>query len=340
MTGALLLAWGVAGDGLLGRAEIRLDRAALDGHPSVVEAVLEAAAAQAQARSAWTGATVLAACGRRACTVAVEGLQGVLPVVQAEVEAALLARPHLSCPTRRALRHRWRARSRAPGVLLDAATLLAVGDPATATYTRAAQRPRTGSAALGAIVDSLRAAHPPVPPGELGPPIERAWVDWPGEARARVVVAWASTGHGDELVRDAWLAGDFESRLVQLLREEAGLTYDVEPDAGPGWAAATFDVAGEDVAEAVVLASRTLGERPGPAEIDGAYRRLRARAASAADTLAGSLAALPGLPPAAPGALPSTSPRAVVVVGDARHADASWRVLDRCYLLFGGACPP
>lgn len=343
MTTALLLTWRLADDGLLARAEVRFARAALDGHPAAVEAGVEVAAATAQARAAWTGAAVVGGCNRRECSVVVEGLSTTIPAVQAEVEAALSS-PSLDCPGRRQLRRDWRFRALAPGPVLDAATLAAVGDPAASLHRTGPPRPGAVARALRAFstlpAASGRGVEPlgPASPA-LGVPTSRTWVEFPGGDRAQVVVAWDSTGEGDDLVRDAWLAGDFESRMVQVLREQRGLTYDVEPDAGPGWAAATFDVALADVEAAVGAALDVLSASPEDGEVAGALRRLQARAAALEDTLAGRLTPPPSLPGPAPASLPPAVLRAVVVVGSGEGQGAGWTVVDRCDLLYLGGCP-
>ncbi len=347
MTPELLLAWTVATDGLLSRAELRADARVIDAHPLVVEQLVESAAARAAghpgARAA--GVHVAGGCGRRDCVIVVEGLATAVVIGQAAVEGALAEAQGLGCPGRRSLRRAWRGRPFTPPVLLEAALARSLGDPLSSRVDASGVRPRVtaGSvrAAWRAIATSFNtiwvATSEQMSPASTESPA-RLWVDWPGAARVQVAVAWASSGQGDDLVRDAALSGDFESRLVQALRERDGLTYDVEPDHGEGWAAAVFDVAGSDFKRAAAEAAQVLGEPLAGVWLAGAHLRLLARHGAARDSLAGMLAPLPLVPAAPPVALAPASVLAWVAVGDPAVAPEGWTHATRCAVVGDPSC--
>ncbi len=345
MTPELLLAWSVATDGLLSRAELRADARVIDAHPMLVETLVEAAAARAASQSRAAGLHVAGGCGRRDCVVVVEGLATAVPFGQAAVERALAERPTIRCRERRAVRRSWKGRPFTPGLVLEAALARAVGDPLAARVDSAGERPRFPPRALTMASTQLRAAFGSDPvatetsmTSPAHPVSTQLWVDWPGAARVQVAVAWASSGAGDDLVRDATLAGDFESLLVQALREDLGLTYDVEPDQGEGWAAAVFDVAATDLARALAEAERVLAQPLDAALLGGAHLRLLARHAAAGDSLAGQLAELPSVPSSAPLDLAPASVRAWVAVGDPAVAPVGWTHTTRCAAVGNHPC--
>lgn len=346
MTPELLLAWSIATDGLLSRAELRVDAKAIDAHPLLVENLVESAAARAAGQTRATGLQVAGGCGRRDCVVVVEGLASAVPLGQSAVELALAESPRIQCRERRALGRAWRGRPYTPGLVLEAALARGVGDPLVPSLDRAGERPRFHQRAITQATHQLRTALQThsvatlVSPTPLArPPTTETWVDWPGAARVQVAVAWASSGQGDDLVRDATLAGDFESLFVQALREDAGLTYDVEPHQGEGWAAAVFDVALADFARALAEANLVLAQPLDAALLDGAHLRLLARHAAARDSLAGQLAELPSVPSSPPLAVARAAVLAWVAVGDPTAAPEGWTRTTRCAVVGQSSCP-
>ncbi|MBM4392690.1 MAG: hypothetical protein FJ090_16325 [Deltaproteobacteria bacterium] len=348
MTPGLLLAWSIATDGLLARAELRADVRAIEAHPLLVDHLVTSAASHAAGQSGGTGLHVAGGCGRRDCVVVVEGLAAAVPLGQAAVEQALTSMPQLGCRERRGMRRAWRGRPFTPGLVLEAALARAVGDPSAAQVDRASERLDLRAPAIALASRRLRegfgsdpVAPAPPPPPRASPTPARTWVDWPGATRVQVAVAWASSGAGEDLVRDATLAGDFESLFVQALREDGGLTYDVEPDQGEGWAAAVFDVAAGDLSAALtssaLVLSVPLDQLPG--RLAGAHLRLLARHAAARDSLAGQLAPLPEVPPSPPTALARASVLAWVAVGDPEMAPGAWTRVSRCETVGDRACP-
>jgi hypothetical protein len=349
-------AWVEAAAGPLARAELRF--APGSAHPAVVGALVDVLSARiaGDPRVRDEGVHAEAGCGPSRCVVVLEGLVTAIPAAKAAAEAALAGPPpRLGLGRRMALQQQWRTRAQQPGTVLEAALLRALDVPGDrgARLVAAAERPRFDAGHLRAAWSTLAQRVAPLEPaptdgGPISPtPSDGALllVDWPGAGRAQVALAWASSGSGADLVRDGLVAGDFESLLVQRLREAEGLSYDVEADAGEGWSAAFFDCS-TDVVGRALAAAETEFRRSAEADaarIQGARARLAGRAAAAMDSLAGRLALLAEVGPV-PEYLPPVPITARVVVADAaavRGQLGGWTIMesDRCEVVFGGRCP-
>jgi hypothetical protein len=373
-------------EGPMARAELSFARSARGDDDMAL--LVEAAGGRLSGAFGGGGLRVEAGCGDLRCRIVLDGLAArVRAALPALVEVPDRAAPRLSCAQRRAARAAWRGAWRRPDVILAAATrrvalgeaapraapprfaprglaarwhaawardprLVVAGDvpaddPTLAALTVAADvgiDPADAGARAG---DGGReiAARPAVP-GDGG--LSVLLVDWPGAARADVALLW-STGPAEAL-RDRGLAGDFESRLVQSLRETTALTYDVSFNASGSWASASWNVSSERAWESLTLAlaeTWELGRGANPDVRAAAWRRARLDHAILLDTLPGRIAAAT-LPPAPP---PPTAPWAVptvigaVVVGDADTIAPSLagfpvERIDRCLLLYGDECPP
>ncbi|MSQ02905.1 MAG: hypothetical protein EXR71_13595 [Myxococcales bacterium] len=350
MTAVTLLLLPTLSEGPLARVELSWSRPDAEQDTTLVAGA--AARLRGDARVSETGLRVDAGCARERCTVAVDGLAGAVDAALPALGDALLGdAPRLSPATRRGLRRSWSRAWRSTGRLLTAGlrraaegwlapgagprprlTPVAIaGDwdtlrgsirhgelAAAGAYDEPAVR------ALAARIDAQPVPRPsPVgaspPPGSFPETPGVVIVDWPGATRAQLGIAWL-TNDGDSL-RDALLAGDFESRLMQRLRETDALTYGVEPTWGRGWAGAVFDVATESAPAAIAAAREELAHvhEADPAAVEAAARRRGGRALALGDTLAGRLALtrLELGPSPASGSLSPAARHVVVVVGDA-----------------------
>lgn len=366
-------------EGPMARAELSFARS--EGGREV-DLLVESAGAQLRARLAGSlGLRVEAGCGALRCRIAVDGLapavDAALPQLVAVPESPA---PRLTPPERKQARRSWRGAWRRPATVLEAA-LHRLAEGATAPL---GQRPHLGRSALAASWDAswaqarrlvvagdysaeaLTAALAGrevgvVDAGSAGPPGSRAntrskgasglpilAVDWPDASRAQVALVWATDPA--QAPRDQALAGDFQSHLVQALRETRTFTYDVSFDTFDTWAAASWDVRPESAWESLTVALGELWEQGRKDETsvrEAAWRRLVLGRALLADTLPGRIAAsslgpLPPLP-AAPFSAPSVI--GAVVVADLHALTPEWQALprtelDRCTLLYGANCPP
>ncbi len=376
MTSVVLLLLPTLSEGPLARVDLSWSRQGTPLEASLVDSA--AGRLRGDVRVSETGLRVDAGCARERCTIALDGLAGAVDAALPALGDVLLDdAPRPSMPTRRSLRRSWSRAWRSTGRLLTAGLRSAAEGWLEAG---AGPRPRLSPAAIGgawaALGESLRAGElaaagaydeavvralaarieaapvaAPSPPNAaptdptLRPDATAAsptlLIDWPGATRAQLGIAWP-TGP-DDAVRDSVLAGDFESVLMQRLREREGYTYGVEPTWGDGWAGAVFDVATESVVAAIAAAREELAgvQRVDAATIEAATRRLRGRALALADTLAGrlALARLVPFPEVAPKALASVGRTSVVVVGDASVLAAALGpdtlLMSRCELMYG-----
>ncbi|GDX82285.1 hypothetical protein LBMAG42_40960 [Deltaproteobacteria bacterium] len=329
------------------------------------------------------GVRVDAGCSSARCILALDGLaSGVDAALPALAEALAGPAVKVRGPTVRALKRQWRGAWRVPPRLLDAGLR---GEPGAAG-PKPRFRPRDLRAAWGALVapgvwSELAAAGaydeaavrsaaiglgwsasvPALPSSPSSGTLESApsnlpspaltLVDWPGATRAQIGLAWAHTDA--DAVRERLLAGDFQSSLVQRLRERDAFTYDVTPEFGPTWAGASFDVATDAAIPALTAALSEVShlEATDPATIAGATLRQQSALAGLDDTLAGRLALrhLPPAPSEPPLALAPVDLLRVVVIGDAELLEGPLRAsfpafpltkIDRCTLMYAGPCPP
>jgi len=326
-----------------------------------------AATLRADPRVADTGVRVDAGCGRARCTLALDGLAGPLHDALPALEAVVVRPPPaLRCSERRAVVRSWARSARSPGRVFEAAVQRVAGQAGPGAGARPRVRPTRLAAVWAAMrtrggrldiagalpegahlgVEALAARHPTGTAGAApgaGPRPGVLLVDWPGAARAQVALVWATSAA--DTTRDALAVGDFESVLVQRLREDEALTYDVEPLYGEGWAGAAFDVAPEGVARAIQIATDELAalDRAAPARVAAAHRRLRGRALGLRDTLAGRLALgrLPPVPEAPPAQVAAVREPAVAIVGDPQRIGVSpGDVVSPEVLMFGDGRAP
>lgn len=326
-----------------------------------------AAALRADPRVADTGVRVDAGCGRARCTLALDGLAGPVHDALPALEAVVVRTPPaLRCRENRAVVRSWARSARSPGRVFEAAVQRVAGQAGPGVGARPQVRPTRLAAVwaamgaragrldvAGALPDAARVAaeamaerHPTGPAGGgagAGPRPGVLLVDWPGAARAQVAVLWPTAAA--DATRDALAVGDFESVLVQRLREDEALTYDVEPLYGEGWAGAAFDVAPEGVARALQVATDELAalDKAAPERVAAAHRRLRGRALGLRDTLAGRLALsrLPPVPEAPPAQVAAVREPAVAIVGDRQRIGVSAGVVvSPEVLMFGDARGP
>ncbi len=377
----------ISTEGPLVRVELAADRRPDDLAFAAESRLVDDLGARLRAdpRVAQGGLRVDAGCTYARCTVALDGLATSMPAGLAALDAAMASPlPPLDAAARRVVRREWRHAWRAPTRVFDAALRLAAGETTRAPY---AIKPRfslfvhpprpvddplqwTSLVATGAVdafgeswttlVEHTRArlhVSPdvsPAPPLAAVPATPRLLlVDNPGETRATIGLVWASGP--DDAVRDVLLAGDFQSVLVQRLRERETYAYDVSAEHGSawagrsgGWAGASFQVPLESAGPALAAAKEELARLPTlpAATVAGATRRLQASYGELADTLAGRLALrqLPPPPPAPPPTLAPVGLLAIVVMapeealsglesfGAAEHTDA-------CTVIYGGRCP-
>lgn len=372
-------------EGPLARVELSMHR---DVNPALGEPLVDVlvegigARLRADPRVLDGGVRVDAGCSSTRCILALDGLaMGVDASLPALAEALSGSPMKVRRPTRRALKRQWRGAWRVPARLLDAAlraeasaagarprfrapdlsaaraAIVAPGVwsemAAAGAYNEGAVRSAatrlgwTGDAPSPALSPSSGAVE--YPPSYLPSPA-LILVNWPGATRAQIGLVWAHTD-GDA-VRERLLAGDFQSVLVQRLREAEALTYDVSPEFGEAWAGASFDVASDAVAPALDLALTELArvDHADSVSIAGATLRQQSAMAGLDDTLAGRLALrhLPPAPREVPATLAPVHLLRVVVVGDADTLEAPLRAsfpalpltkIDRCTLMYGGACP-
>lgn len=362
-------------EGPMARAELSFART--PGERSrEIELLVEAAGSGLRGSLTGTyGLRVEAGCGGYRCRVVIDGLA---PAVDAALPLLLgipaMAAPTLTLRQRREARQAWRWAWRRPSVVLHAAIqhLVAASPPPPSPrptlHSRALaagwQRAWTRDVRLvvaGVIPDTRSIHHegisavapppittPAVPtPTPLPGPLVLL-VDSPGATRAQLALAWQTDAAG--VVRDHALAGDFESRLVQSLREVHTFTYDVSFESGDGWAVATWDTRPEVAWSSVAFALAELWEQ-GRHDDDGArtaaWRRLRLGRALLADTLSGLVASasLAEAPPTPNAAFSTPAVLGVAVVADETLLTPEWAALaptriDRCTLLYGDECPP
>jgi len=367
----------ISTEGPLVRVELAADRRPDDDAFAAESRLVEDLGARLRGdpRIADGGLRVDAGCTYARCTVALDGLATSMPAGLAALDAAMSTPlPPLDATGRRAMRRQWRYAWRAPTRVFDAALRFAAGEmrrPPFAVkphFSLFVRPPRpvddplqwTSLVAAGAVEGlgeswSTLAEHararlrvePDATPPAAAPAAPRIWlVDNPGETRATVGLVWASGP--DDAVRDVLLAGDFQSVLVQRLRERETYTYDVSAEHGTGWAGASFQVPLESVRPALVSATEELAGLPSlpSATVAGATRRLQARYGELADTLAGRLALrqLPPPPSAPPERLAPVGLLAIVVMGPIDsirllQGGEAVGLTDACTLIYGGRCP-
>jgi hypothetical protein len=364
-------------EGPMARAELSFARdEGLGGRE--VELLVEAAGARLRAGLPTdAGLRVDAGCGSLRCRLAVDGLA---PAVDAALPALLAEStrpaPAVALAARKASRRSWRGAWRRPSVVLAAA----IQRMAEGRSAPLAERPPLRRAVLAErwasawrseprlvvagdyIADAVTSAlvgrdtrlppdaAPPLSgePGVAASALPLLLVDWPDASRAQVALVWATTPA--EATRDHALAGDFQSSLVQSLREKHTFTYDVSFEPSDTWAAASWDVRPGLAWESVAVALAALweqGRAETPSAREAAWRRLSLGRALLADTLPGRIAASSlGPAPPRPSAAP-VPPRllGVAVVADREALSAEWtslpgESLDRCTLLYGAGCPP
>lgn len=374
-------------EGPLARVELSLQRAE-STESALVDALVEGLGnrLRADARVLDGGVRVDAGCTTTRCILALDGLApGVDAALPAFAEALGGPEAKLAPATRRALRRQWRVAWRVPARLLDAglrresaaggpkprfrrrdldaawraittpgawSELAAAGayDPAAARAA-AVQFGWVGEEERSPAITSSGAMASLPSPSLAVPSASLTLIDWPDASRAQVGLTWAHTD--TDAVRERLLAGDFQSVLVQQLREAAALTYDVTPEFGDTWAGASFDVATEAVLPALTAALAELDrvDEADSAAIAGATLRTQAAMAGLDDTLAGRLALrqLPPAPAEPPAHLAEARLLRVVVVGDAEALEAPLRAsfpalpltkIDRCTLMYAAECPP
>lgn len=379
MSPLLLVLLPTLAEGPMARAELSFARS--EGSPEV-DLLVEAAGAQLRARVAGRlGLRVEAGCGALRCRIALDGLA---PAVDAALPQLLAVpaspAPRLTLPERKQARRSWRGAWRRPATVLDAALhRLAEGTSAplglrpdlgrsalatswAAGWAQARRLVVAGDYSAEALTAALAGQEVSrVDTGSTGPPASRGnatradaeglpllAVDWPDASRAQVALVWATDPA--QAPRDQALAGDFQSHLVQALRETRTFTYDVSFDTFDTWATASWDVRPESAWESLTVALGELweqGRKDDAGAREAAWRRLLLGRALLADTLHGriagsSLGPLPPLP-AAPFSAPSVI--GAVVVADLHALTPEWQALphselDRCTLLYGANCPP
>ena len=370
MTSVALLLLPTLSEGPLGRVELSWSRQDVALEATLVDAA--AASLRRDSRISETGLRIDAGCARQRCTVAVDGLAMAVDAALPALGDVLLGdAPRLSVPARLSVRRSWSRAWRSTGRLLTAGLRraaeggLAPGAGTRPRITSAALRsdwaalqgslPRGELAAAGtydenavrALAARLRGdAVIPTPAPSASPTFPTAssailLVDWPGASRAQLGIAWPTTP--DDALRDALLSGDFESRLMQRLRERDGLTYGVEPTWGDGWAGAVLDVATESVPAAIAAGREELAHlhEADASTIEAAALRRAGRALALSDTLAGRLAfARLGTPPSPTDRrVEPVARHVVVVVGDAAVLSpglgAGVEVISRERLMYG-----
>lgn len=374
-------------EGPLARVELSLQRGESTQSP-LVAALVDGLGTRlrADARVLDGGVRVDAGCTSTRCILALDGLApGVDAALPALAEALAGPEVKLAPATRRALRRQWRVAWRVPARLLDAglrgdtaaagpkprfrardlhaawraitapgawSELAAAGayDPAAARAA-AQQLGWDGDGAASSEVPSSAELASLPSPSPAASPAALTLIHWPDATRAQIGLTWAHTDV--DAVRERLLAGDFQSLLVQRLRETDALTYDVTPEFGDTWAGASFDVATANVLPALTAALSELDrvDQADSAFIAGATLRTQAAMAGLDDTLAGRLALrqLPPAPPEPPAHIASVELLRVVVVGDAEALEAPLRAsfpslpltkIDRCTLMYAADCPP
>ena len=353
--------------GALFRVELRL---ALDGtnppHPLLLDQLIAAVVTQARAGGelARSGADIEGGCASGNCTLAIEGLIATREAARTVLLTAFSGpAPRFGLHERMRLQRAWREQARTDDTIFRSAMVHAFSPTGSAEYRwleSAANRPKFSReaveslwATLGAEIGSLVGEHtpqgagskddlahreiarplpvpaPPVGVLTVGDPTDRAWVG----------IAWASSGQGDDMLRDAMLVGDFESLAVQGLREGAEpLTYDVESTSGTGWCAAVFQTDATNAARAadwLAAAVQTTSAQPAGVLLP-AYLRLSGRYAGVRDSLAGQLAELRPLPPFPSGPLADGRVLGAILYGVA--PSPGQRHWSACEAVGGQAC--
>ena len=373
-------------EGPMARAELSFAReASAEAGPGgrELELLVEAAGSHLrQALAATPGLRVEAGCGSVRCRLVVDGLSpgvgAALPnLLRASSDAAPALRPRQARESRRWWRGAWRR----PSVVLDAAVSRIGGNVAPPLSRRPdfhgerlrrawreawLQDPRLvvagefdeaavvalAGSATNSPVPSPLAARPETGASAAAPPIAAALpllvVDSPGSSRAQLALVWQTDPDG--AIRDQALAGDFESRLVQSLREHSAYTYDVSLELAGDRAAATWDARPEFAWDSLAAALAELWEQArqdGPTARTAAWRRAQLGRVLLADTLAGRIAvsSLARAPEAPAGPFRTPKVLGAAVVADAEALTGEWAALgadriDRCGLLYGDGCPP
>ena len=319
--------------GALMRVELRLDRTELsEVHPDLLDAIVAKLARRVSGDPAVraAGLQVEGGCTTERCIVAVEGLEsGFNAAKSALTGVAQGDPPRFSLAERIAGQKAWRDRKRSDDAVVEAALTRSFSPPRSQARLQLDARSRSPHFArrwVNPLWQAAQGASPisPAPVIKVDPAHFSCHDIGDRRDRAWVAVVWASTGTGDDLLRDALIAGDFQSLAVQELREGATTyTYDVTSESGAGWAAATFQVDAAIAEEGANKLARLVAaaDATDVETLRSAYRRLAARHAGARDTLAGALADLPALPPAPAGQLPEGRVLGTIILGGAPVAD-------------------